>query len=64
MIHGIGTHLPGHSGRLTEHLMQALEFDFRDEMTKELHPSDPRAAERGTWIETTRSGSREFAALR
>ncbi len=64
MIHGIGTHLPGHSGRLTEHLMQALEFDFRDEMTKEFHLSDPRVAERCTWIETTRGESRESAALR
>lgn len=42
MIHGIGTHLPGYSGRFTEHLMQALELEVRDETVKEIRLSDPR----------------------
>ena len=43
MIHGIGKHLPGYSGRLTEHLMRELGLDVTDEQTKELTLSSPLA---------------------
>jgi hypothetical protein len=35
MVHGIGHHLPGYSGRLTENLMDALGLDLRQENSKE-----------------------------
>ncbi len=43
MIHGIGKHIPGYSGRLTEHLMRELGLDVTDEQTKELTLSSPLA---------------------
>ena len=35
MVHGIGTHLPGYSARMTENLMGALELEVRQEISKE-----------------------------
>ena len=46
MVHGIGRHLPGYSGRLTEHLMRALELDVRSEIRKEISLHDPSIADR------------------
>jgi hypothetical protein len=46
MVHGIGRHIPGYSGRLTEHLMQALALDLRDEDSKDFTLSNPKAARR------------------
>ncbi len=43
MIHGIGKHIPGYSGRLTEYLMRELGLDVTDEQTKELTLSNPLA---------------------
>ena len=43
MIHGIGKHLPGYSGRLTEHLMRELGLDVTDERIKELTLRNPMA---------------------
>jgi hypothetical protein len=45
MVHGIGRHIPGYSGRLTEHLMQALALDLRDEDTKDFTLSNPKVGE-------------------
>jgi hypothetical protein len=41
MVHGIGRHIPGYSGRLTEHLMRALSLNIRDEDFKEIVLRDP-----------------------
>ena len=45
MIHGIGRHIPGYSGRLTERLMGALGLDVRDEKIKEIALQDPSISE-------------------
>lgn len=45
MVHGIGHHLPGYSGRLTEHLMPALGLDLRDEDSKDFTLFSPRIGE-------------------
>jgi hypothetical protein len=42
MVHGIGKHLPGYSGRFTEHLMRELKLDVREERFKEIKIRDPR----------------------
>ncbi len=41
MVHGIGRHLPGYSGRLQEHLMRALDLDVVDETVKHIRLADP-----------------------
>ncbi len=41
MVHGIGHHLPGYSGRLQEHLMRALDLDVVDETVKNIVLADP-----------------------
>ena len=41
MVHGIGQHIPGYSGRLTEHLMGALGLDLRQEKSKEFTLRNP-----------------------
>lgn len=41
MVHGIGPHVPGYSGRLTEKLMRELGLDVRWETPKEIVLSDP-----------------------
>lgn len=45
MVHGIGHHIPGYSGRLTEHLMPALGLDLRDEDSKDFTLFSPRIGE-------------------
>ncbi|MCZ6678105.1 MAG: hypothetical protein O7E52_12730, partial [Candidatus Poribacteria bacterium] len=45
MVHGIGRHLPGYSGRLTEHLMRELELQVREERDKEITLRDPALGE-------------------
>ncbi len=42
MVHGIGKHLPGYSGRLTEHLMRALKLDVREELDKVIYLRHPK----------------------
>ncbi len=44
MVHGIGHHIPGYSGRLTEHLMRALGLDLRDEDTKDFTLVNPNVS--------------------
>ena len=41
MVHGIGRHIPGYSGRLTEHLMPALGLTIREKTIKEIVLRDP-----------------------
>jgi hypothetical protein len=41
MVHGIGQHIPGYSGRLTENLMGALGLDLRQEKSKEFTLRNP-----------------------
>ncbi len=41
MVHGIGRHIPGYSGRLTEHLMPALGLAIREKTIKEIVLRDP-----------------------
>ena len=41
MVHGIGKHLPGYSGRLTEHLMRELGLDLRAKDYKEIVLREP-----------------------
>ena len=41
MVHGIGHHIPGYSGRLTEHLMPALGLTIREKTIKEIVLRDP-----------------------
>ncbi len=41
MVHGIGRHLPGYSGRLQEQLMRALKLDVVDERIKEIKLRSP-----------------------
>ncbi len=41
MVHGIGRHIPGYSGRLTEHLMPALGLSIREKTIKEIVLRDP-----------------------
>ena len=36
MVHGIGRHIPGYSGRLTEHLMRGLDLNMRDQTVKQI----------------------------
>ncbi len=45
MVHGIGHHIPGYSGRLTEHLMRALALDLRDDETKDFKLSNPKVGD-------------------
>ena len=42
MVHGIGHHIPGYSGRLTEQLMPALGLDVRDENSKDFTLVNPK----------------------
>jgi len=46
MIHGIGKHLPGYSGRLTNNLIEALGLDVRDLRTKSITLRDPEFGEK------------------
>lgn len=46
MVHGIGRHVPGYSGRLTEHLMRALGLNKRDPEIKEVTLRDPEISDR------------------
>jgi hypothetical protein len=41
MVHGIGKHLPGYSGRFTEHLMREFRLEVREEDYKEIVLRDP-----------------------
>jgi hypothetical protein len=41
MVHGIGEHIPGYSGRFTEHLMRELGLDVREEKLKEVVLREP-----------------------
>ena len=41
MVHGIGKHLPGYSGRLKENLMRELGLNVREETIKEISLQDP-----------------------
>ena len=45
MVHGIGRHIPGYSGRLTEHLMRALGLTVRGEDFKEIVIRDPAVSD-------------------
>ncbi len=45
MVHGIGRHIPGYSGRLTEYLMRALGLDVREKRFKEITVRDPGVSE-------------------
>lgn len=45
MVHGIGHHIPGYSGRFTEHLMPALGLDVREENSKDFTLSNPSVGE-------------------
>ena len=46
MVHGIGHHLPGYSGRLTENLMGALGLDVRQENGKDFTLRAPNFPDR------------------
>ncbi len=46
MIHGIGPHIPGYSGRLTEYLTRALQLDIREKDFKEIILRDPAVSEK------------------
>ncbi len=41
MVHGIGHHIPGYSGRLTETLMRELELGIREEDYQEIVLREP-----------------------
>ncbi len=41
MVHGIGRHIPGYSGRLTEILMRELKLGIREENYKEIALREP-----------------------
>jgi hypothetical protein len=45
MVHGIGRHVPGYSGRLTEHLMRELGLGVRQASYKEVVLRDPQVSE-------------------
>lgn len=45
MVHGIGKHLPGYSGRLTNNLMEALNLDVRELQTEQITLRDPEFGE-------------------
>jgi len=45
MVHGIGKHLPGYSGRFTEHLMREFRLDVRELNYKEIVLRDPSVTE-------------------
>ena len=45
MVHGIGRHIPGYSGRLTEHLMRALKLNIREESFKEIVLRQPAVSD-------------------
>lgn len=45
MVHGISRHIPGYSGRLTEHLMRELRLDVREDDSKEITLRDPLVQE-------------------
>ncbi len=44
MVHGIGEHQPGYSGRLTENLMRALGLNVREEGFKEIDLREPEVS--------------------
>ena len=44
MVHGIGKHLPGYSGRFTEHLMRAFGLGVRGQDFKQIVLRDPRVS--------------------
>ena len=46
MVHGIGRHLPGYSGRLTEHLMPALGLTIKSNARKELVLWEPMVSDK------------------
>ncbi len=41
MVHGVGRHIPGYSGRLTEILMRELNLGIREEDYKEIVLREP-----------------------
>lgn len=45
MVHGIGKHLPGYSGRFREHLMRELRLEVREKNYKEIVLRDPRVTD-------------------
>ena len=45
MVHGIGKHIPGYSGRFTEHLMREFGLDVREQDYKKIILREPRAGE-------------------
>ena len=45
MVHGIGKHIPGYSGRFTEHLMREFGLEVRERNDKEIVLRDPRVME-------------------
>ncbi len=46
MVHGIGHHVPGYSGRLTENLMRELKLQVKSERSKEIALRDPKFGDR------------------
>ena len=46
MVHGIGPHIPGYSGRLTEYLMRALQLNIREKDFKEIILRDSAVSEK------------------
>jgi hypothetical protein len=51
-VHGIGEHLPGYSGRITNNLVEALNLDVRDLQTKKITLRDPEFGEEDIGILT------------
>jgi hypothetical protein len=45
MVHGIGKHIPGYSGRFTEHLMREFGLDVREQDYKEIVLREPRVTD-------------------
>ncbi len=45
MVHGIGRHIPGYSGRFTEHLTREVGLDVREQGYKEIVLREPDAGE-------------------
>ena len=45
MVHGIGKHIPGYSGRFTEHLMREFGLEVREQDYKEVVLREPRVTD-------------------
>lgn len=50
MVHGIGRHLPGYSGRLQENLIRALKLDVADELVKRVRIRLPQSPEKSLGV--------------